>query len=221
MSDVKLGRLPGPARWGSLLLGLSAGLAAVMLAATLAAWRHFGPAAVAYRSAFLDAGMDELETQVLQVRSSLAYNATVLAVTVLTTAGLALLIRRPLRWAQISTWCAAVVLGIALVLALNGGPDPAGSTPGPQASPVERLGYDLIPQWYTSVNAVLGLLLLAAVIAAAVLLARSSVLDFYRPESRVSDPRWESFVQTQRDRIVGGAAGTAGGATIPDGSPEP
>jgi hypothetical protein len=203
MSAVERGRLPGAARLSSRLLGLSAGLAALKLAAALTACRHFGPAAEAYRSAFLDAGMDDLEVQVLQVRSSLAYNVAVLAVTVLTTAGLALMIRRPLRWAQVGTWCAAVVLGVALVIALNGGPDPAGSTPGPQASEIDRLGYDLIPQWYTSVNAVLGLFLLAAVIAAAVLLMRSSVADFYRPESRVQDPRWESFVRKQKDRIDG------------------
>jgi hypothetical protein len=55
----------------------------------------------------------------------------------------------------------------------------------------------------TSVNAVLGLFLLAAVIAAAVLLMRSSVADFYRPESSVPDPRWESFVRAQKDRIDG------------------
>lgn len=190
-------RRPPLVRWSSLLLAGCAGLAALMLMMAILAWRHLGPAGDAYESASgFDGGADA-------VRSSIAFNMVVTAAVVLTTTVLAMLVRRPLRWARPVTWGVLGVVGTALYVGLNAGPDPAGSKPGADADPLNRLYYDLVPQWYPSVNAVLGLALLATGAAAAILLLRSSVSDFYRPASSQHDPKWADFVDRQQKLIAG------------------
>ena len=90
-----------------------------------------------------------------------------------------------------------------MFLGLMGGPDPAGSTPGPDSTPLERLYYDLVRQWHPIVIALPGLAFLVAGSAAAILLLRSPVPNLYRPESRQQDPRWAAFAQAQQRRIDG------------------
>jgi hypothetical protein len=187
-----------------VLLGVSATLAVVMTIAAIAAWRHLGPAAAAYARALADAGLDRSGGEPAQVRSTLAYNVAVTAGTALVATLLALVIRKPLRWAQVSTWCTVVVVWMALGCGLASGPNPAGSVPGRTSSELDRLSYDLVPQWYSPANAVLGLFVLASVTAVGVLLLRSSVQDYYRPASSQQDPRWTAFVQKQADGTADG-----------------
>lgn len=182
-----------------MLLTACAALGAILLVAAVLGWQHLTPAGVRYLSAFDNGG----PAAVNQVRATLEYNVIVTTATILTTAVLALLVRRPLPWVRRVTWCALGAVGVLLFLGLNAGADLAGSTPDADATPAERLYYDLLPRWYPSSTAVLGLVLLVAGLAAAVMLTRSSVADYYRPASRRSDPRWASFVQAQKKRIAG------------------
>lgn len=181
-----------------MLLAGCAVLAAAMLVATMLAWRHLGSAGPRYVSASLGDAVT-----VDEVRSMLGYNVVVTTATILATGALALMVRRPLGWARWAAWCVLGAVGLLLFLGLVAGADPAGSTPGPNATAVARLYYALLPSWYPSVNAVLGLAVLVTGLAAAVLLSRSSVADYYRPASGEQDPRWAAFVATQQKRIAG------------------
>ncbi|MEU4243394.1 hypothetical protein [Actinoplanes sp. NPDC026619] len=163
-----------------------------MLIAAIIAWQHFGPAAVH----FGDGGAD-------QVRAGLIFNMVVTALVVLATAALATVVRRPLRWARPAAWAVLGVLGFALFTGLNAGVDPAGSTAGPGADPANRLYYDLVPGWYPSVHAALGLIVLATCVAVVIMLMRSSVADFYRPATTKQDPKWAAFVDRQQKLIAG------------------
>jgi hypothetical protein len=181
-----------------VLLAGCAVLAAAMLVATVLAWRHLGPAGIQYVSATQSDGRS-----VEYVRGSLRYNVVVTVATVLITTALALLVRRPWPWARWGAWCALGVIGLLLFLGLNAGADPAGSTPSDNADAVSRLYYDLLPSWYPSLTAVLGLAVLVALLTAAIMLARSSIADYYRPASRVADPRWAAFVEGRQKRVAG------------------
>ncbi|MET0494072.1 MAG: hypothetical protein ABW000_13175 [Actinoplanes sp.] len=192
--------MPRAVRASSLLLGVTAGLAVVMTVLSVVAWWHLGPAGEAYSRASLEAGYGDGDGWPRAVLSSLVYNTVTTGMTALITGLLAVMIRQPLRWVQVTTWCVVAAVCAALGCGLNAGPDPAGSTASSDSSQFQRLGYDLVPQWYPSVNAVLGLALLAAAIGAAVMLLRSPVQDFYRPASSREDPRWSSFVQRQAER---------------------
>jgi hypothetical protein len=203
MTNVPQSRLPRNVRLCSLTLGVSAGLAVLMLATILAAWRHFEAAAEVYRSASLSGGMGDPVGELQWMRSDLGYDAAVVAAMALVTAGLAPLIRRPLRWARVATWCAAVVLGSALLVELGGGPDAGGRPLDPETSVLDSLRFDLVPQWFSGVNAVLGFAVLVLVIVSAVLLLRSSVSEFYRPAGQQQDPQWAAFLRAQNDRIAG------------------
>lgn len=195
--------LPRNVRLCSLTLGVSAGLAVLMLATILVAWRHFEAAAEVYRSAALSGGMGDPLDELQWIRSDLGYDAAVVAAMALVTAGLAPLIRRPLRWARVATWCTAVVLGAALLVELGGGPDAGGPPLDPGTSVLDGLRFELLPQWFPGVNAVLGFAVLVLVIASAVLLMRSSVSEFYRPAGQQQDPQWAAFRRAQNDRIAG------------------
>lgn len=210
METVPQTRLPRNVRLSSLMLGVSGGLAVLLLAGVLATWHHFEAAAEVYRNTSLRIDNTDPKDELQWMRSDLGYDAAVLAAVALMTAGLAPLVRRRLRWARVATWCAAAVLGPALLIELNAGPNPRGSTVGPL---LDRLEADLLPQWFPGVNAVLGFALLVLVIASPVLLARSSVSEFYRPANQQEDPRWEAFLKAQNDRIAGGGK--------PAGEPEP
>jgi hypothetical protein len=190
--------IPGPVRTGSVLLVLAAAAAAGMIALTVGALVHFGPAAEAYREAArtLDYPSSAANQVPWEAESALVLNLVVALLTMLAGLGLAVLVRRPLRWAQISTWVLAVAITALLFCGLNSGPSDAGSTPGPDTRPMEGYAYALFPGWYPTLDAIVGLLVIALVIAAAVMLARSSVIDFYRLASRQpDDPRWVSFMR--------------------------
>ena len=79
MTNVPQSRLPRNVRLGSLTLGVSAGLAVLMLATILAAWRHFEAAAEVYRSASLSGGMGDPLGELQWMRSDLGYDAAVVA----------------------------------------------------------------------------------------------------------------------------------------------
>lgn len=193
-------RPPWRVRVASVLFGVSAGAGVLMVMATIAAWAHLGPAAVVYRAARAAAGDSDLDGEVPEVRGALAYNTAVLVVVVLAFGTLAVLLRRPWRWARIAAWWAAAILGAAVMVALAG--DAGSSGTGPGVDEVDRLAHELVPGWYAGVASLLGLVLLAAVGAGGFFLARSSVGEFYRPVAgRPSDERWAAVLRahTQGD----------------------
>lgn len=182
--------VPWAVRVASVLLGASAVLAAAMAVAGLFAWRHFGPASVAYVQA-LGNNHYLASPQLADVRGGLAYNIAVTAAAALVTGCLAPAVRRPLRWVQVTAWCTAVLFAAGLFCGLS---------TGPAARTLDEISYGLVPAWYPGLNAVLGVAVLVTIVAAAAALLRSSVDDFYRPASREQDPRWAAFVQRQADR---------------------
>ena len=181
--------LPRGVRTGSLLFAVTAALAGAIAVAALLARSHLGPAADRY----LEFLPDEAAT-VTDIREILTYTIVCALATVLVGGALAVLVRQPRPWVRTALWIAALVLGLALGTGLVAGVDPAGASPGDDSTPAARLFYDLVPGWYPSVNAVLGLLVLISLGAAAFSVLRSSALDFYRAASHVEDPRWSSFV---------------------------
>jgi hypothetical protein len=182
-----------------MLFAVTAALAAVMTLASSLAWQHLGPAADTYARMAADLGYGNPARLADEVRWSLGYNVAVTVGTALVAGVLALLVRQPLRWAQVAGWCAATAIALGLGFGLVTGSATAGARPDSSSSAFDRLDYDLLPQWYPITNAVLGLALLVAVVAAGVLLLRSSVSDFYRAESRQEDdPRWANFIEKQK-----------------------
>src|SRR5690348_4319847 len=109
-----------------------------MLVAAVLARRHLEPAGLRYLGAEPD-GQDTVG----QVRATLGYGMLVTAATILGTAALAVLVRRPLVWVRWAAWCVLAALGVLLFLGLVAGADPAGSTPDSDATELDRLFYDL------------------------------------------------------------------------------
>ncbi|MCU7730374.1 hypothetical protein ODJ79_42215 [Actinoplanes sp. KI2] len=181
----------------SVLLAGCAVLAGAIVVIAMLAWRHLGPAGIRYLMAEPDGGV-----AVHLVRAALEYSLVVGTATVLITSALALVVRRPLVWARWVAWCVLGAIAVLLLLGLSAGDVPL-AAPGAHASAVDGLFYDLVPHWYPSVSAVLGLALMVLVLTAAVLLTRSSAADYYRPASSVQDPRWAAFVEAQQRRIAG------------------
>ncbi|NMO51709.1 hypothetical protein HH310_10960 [Actinoplanes sp. TBRC 11911] len=87
------------------------------------------------------------------------------------------------RWAQIATWVVAFAGGGFLLFNL-----------------VTGLYEELAPGWYPDLNAILGLVALVLMIAGALSLARSDVLDYYREASWQFDDRWTYFIAGQNKR---------------------
>lgn len=66
-------------------------------------------------------------------------------------------------------------------------------------SPRDVLGYDLAPDWYPGLNAVLGIVTLAFLVAGTIAITNSGVSDYHRKASWQRDGRWSSFVDRQKD----------------------
>ncbi|AGL20497.1 hypothetical protein [Actinoplanes sp. N902-109] len=189
---------PREVRLSSLLFLVTAVLALVMTLQSLLAWRHFEPAADTYVRMLSDGGFADAAAEPAGVRWDLAYTVAVTLGTALVCALLAVVIRQPLRWAQVAAWCTSFAVAVVLGCGLANGSATAGAKPEATSETLDRLDYDLLPQWYPIMNAVLGAALIVVVIAAGVLMLRSAVADFYRAGSRLpDDPRWASFL-TQR-----------------------
>ena len=169
-----------------------------MIVATLIAWRHFGPAAAEFR---VLAATFHPEQWIDEARGTLGLTAIATLATAPVCAWLAFAIRQPRRrWAQVTTWVTVVAAVLLLTIALVGGSATVGTTPNDSVMPVDALGYALLPGWYTSVVAVLGVAAIVAAVGAGTALLRSSVLDYYRPASWQQDDRWANFVARQQDR---------------------
>jgi hypothetical protein len=189
----------------SWLLAACAFAAAAMTGATLIAWLHFASAADLYRKLATDSH-SEVEQTLREVRGPIVFGGLVTVVTVLLWAWLAVTVRVPRRrWPQITTWVVSV-LGIGLLIVdLNGGLVNTGSGAGIEITPRHLLGYDLAPDWYPAVNAVLGIITLALMAIGALALTHSGVVDYYRQASWQRDDRWAAFVADEKDRIADGS----------------
>jgi hypothetical protein len=171
--------MPPAVRTGSLLLAGTAVAALAMTVSTALAWRHFGPAPGIYRA---NGSVPRL------LRGPLVVDPVVSVVTILF-AWLAAAVRAPRRrYPQITTWVATLISGGVLFFALVTGF-------------YEGTDQYVAPGWYPELNSVLGLVTLILMIAGALALSRSSVLDYYREASWQWDDRWSYFIaeQTKQD----------------------
>jgi MFS family permease len=202
MSSAGTRPVPRGVHTGSLLYAATAGIALLMLVNVLAAWSHYSPASAEYRYV-MEAAEFDADEQLWMVGSSLAIAAIGAALALLAGGFLAVAVRRPRRWIQIAAWCASAGLAVLLLLNLMSVPDINGADLREGAKEVDRLWHNLLPGWYLSVNALLGAALLVTVAAAGLVLARSSVTDFYRAASHIEDANWSSFVDRQRSTRMG------------------
>jgi hypothetical protein len=168
-------RPPHPVRLAArLLLGVAA-LGVLMALAAIVSLIHLADAKGAYEQAV---GLEGDDDVVYNVVWSLGYGLCVALAVALAGAFLANKIRFPSQAAQMSSLVFAGMAVLAVGCGLVG--DPAaltGRTTG--ASEVTRLQAALVPGWYTSVNTLLALALLAGVLAQAVLLFRPAAQNFH------------------------------------------
>lgn len=189
--------MPRTVRNSSWAFAAAAGIAAASALVVVLGQAHHGPALDRYLD--FNAGDLAAEQFATDVGEILTVTLILALVTVVAGGVLAFVVRRPVAWARTIAWSTALVLALLVGTALLAGVDPVGATPGPDAEPAARLTYDLVPGWYPSVNAVVGLGLLIALGAAGFFVLRSSAADFYRAASKVEDPRWSSFVAERLD----------------------
>ncbi len=168
-------RPPHPVRLAARLLLATAVIGALMALAAVVALVHLADARGAYEQAV---GLDGDQGVIFNLVWSLVYGLLVAVAVGLAGAFLANKIRLPSPTAQIWSW---VVTGVAL-LAVGCGlaGDPAGITgQTTRSSEAMRLQEALVPGWYTSVNTVLALALMACVLCQAVLLFRPAAQNFH------------------------------------------
>ncbi len=143
------------------------------------------------------------EEAVEDLRGALIYILVAYGAAFVLAAILTLLVRRPRPWVRPVAWVAAPLAALLVFLALMGALESAGLNPDSEDHE-QMLFAALVPDWFTQVNAVVGGCLLAALIAALIAATRSSSTDFYRPASKVEDPRWAAFVARQQEAIEQG-----------------
>ena len=190
--------MPKWVRAASLFLAGCSLMALAMAVATLIAWRHFVPAADAYRRLSADPSW-LIEKIIADVRGPLVLGGIVWLITAPLFGWLAFAVRVPRRrWAQITTWIATALGVFWLIFVLNTG---LTSTSDGEPSPVPgQVGSDLAPGWYPDLTSILGVVTVALMLAGALALTRDSVLDYYRKASWQQDDRWSAFVTQERTR---------------------
>jgi hypothetical protein len=191
------GKRPAPVRDASILLMASAALAVAAVAAGAVAWQHLHAATPAYLEAVRAAGEtgDDLARQ---ISLGLSYDIVVALGLALTTGVLCLMVRQPVRWAQVATWVTAFAVWFALGCGLAAAPGVPGLPTDTEPTELDLRAHDLLVSWYPSAQSILVYGLLAAMTAAAVLLLRAPAQEFYRPQGVAVDPGWSSFIR-ERD----------------------
>lgn len=146
-----------------------------MALAAIAALVHLSDRRGAYEQAV---GLDPDGGVVFRLMWGLGYTLTVAAAVAVGGVFLARKIRLPSRAAQMTAWIGAAVVLLAVGCGMTGDPE---AVLGDLAVPSEaqRLEADLVPGWYGSVSAVLGMALLGCMLAQAVLLFRPAAGSFY------------------------------------------
>jgi hypothetical protein len=168
-------RPPHPVRLAARLLLATAALSALMVLTGVVALIHLAGARGAYEQAV---GLDGDKGVVSNLVWSFLYSLLVALAVALAGTFLANKIRFPSQAAQMWSWIFAGVALLAVGCGLAG--DPAGITGQVTASAeATRLQEALVPGWYTSVNTLLALALMACVLFQAVVLFRPAAQDFY------------------------------------------
>lgn len=177
MSLVHEDGFPRPLRIASAALAAGAVLAALEACEALIALRHVGRATGAFR---MVAAPTTVATVLDSLHSTLYYDLGTGAVLVLLFVPLSRVVRQPSRRVRTFIWALAAVAWAMLCCGVATGPDDTSAAPSGIEEPhVLRAWSHLLPGWYTIVHSFTVLALLAAVTAVALLLARSSVGDFY------------------------------------------
>ncbi len=201
--------LPRAIRWASALAGVCAVVTGTMAAVAFSCLSRVISVADAYRALPPDPEvLAAMNTIVRGLESTVGYSLVVTAVTAVGAAVLTFALRRPWPWARVAMWWFAGLGAVLLLIDVT--TDPVESSgQGPSDSPIYDLSDLAAPQagfgphplseWYSYLNAGLGLIALVTLVAAAIQLSRASALDHYRPASRVADPRWAAFVQKRKD----------------------
>jgi hypothetical protein len=165
-----------------LLAGCAAGAAVDALGALVVVGR-VGQATERFRD-IANAGSEVSASIVSSVRVSVLYNLVVAVLAVAALGWRALSVRRRTRPARGGTWLAAAVFSWALVAGTVIGPEVAASPDANRSASLNAAVEWLLPTWYSLTHSVLAGGVIVAVIAAAVLLARISALDFHRAAPR-------------------------------------
>ncbi|MEV6350432.1 hypothetical protein [Actinoplanes sp. NPDC051851] len=200
--------MPHAVRRGSRLLVGCAVVAVPMLAIALAAWWRVEQLADAYAAVGQAAVVaDDVEG----LRGDLVLQIAVFGAIAVGALLLAVLIRRPFRWARTATLTFAGVTLLGLVCGLMGGP--LGRSAAPSETPFPDLsragdaqvglGEFPLAHSYVLIIGFPGVVLLAGLIAVTIQMTRSGAIDYYRPETRVADPDWSGFVEKRRRAVSG------------------
>ncbi|NJC70532.1 hypothetical protein HC031_12530 [Planosporangium thailandense] len=190
---------PRAVRSASRLLVACAAVAAIDAGQAILAVRHLNAAGdVLSRLAPQNDGPGVVPN----IRWSLLYDTTVAAALALMLAPLGYLVRRPSQPARIVTWCVGAVGAMALLVGIAGNPDDLGQPTGGEPAEVQRAMRNLLAGWYPSTHALAVVAEIVGIIAVAVLLARSSVVDFYHLRSQGAKPGlwWEARRWRPADR---------------------
>lgn len=208
-------RMPAAIRRSSVLFAVSAVFAALAGIAAAVVWWRVGVVADAYHAlGWQGRELRDVDGAAAGVRRDLGSLAVAGPVTAVVATILAVVIRRPGRWARtLGMWFAGAATLIMFV-GINSTPyDMSDETThdspitdlGSIAAAHPGIGAFPFADVYVYLAVGLGVIVLGTLIAAGIQLSRASAVDHFRPASRQDDSGWGSFVERQRERRDGGA----------------
>jgi hypothetical protein len=166
----------------SWLLGIAAVLGVALAVGAARSGNHVNAGSAAY----LAIAKDEDPGLIEPLGYALGFEIVVGVIAAILLSVMAAAVRRRRPWLRVVTWWGS--LAVLVMTGVAAGTDASTEIAGGgfDSAVIERAAEDLLPGWYAAVVEVAELGIIAATLGVLVLLARSSVLDFYRSE-RVSN----------------------------------
>ena len=174
--------MPRNVRISSWLLGSGAALGVALAIGAARSASHVRAGSAAY----LAIAKDEDHGVIAPLENALGFEIVAGVITAVLLGMAAVGVRRRRPWLRVVTWCGS--FAVLVMAGLAAGTDASTVTGGGgfDTAAIKRAAQDLLPGWYAAVVESAELGIIAATLGVLALLARSSVVDFYR-SGQVSD----------------------------------
>ncbi|MEV6932389.1 hypothetical protein AB0M46_48950 [Dactylosporangium sp. NPDC051485] len=135
------------------------------------------------------------EAQVTRVHTDIVNTLAVAAVSVLALAVITLFVRRPTNKVRVAVWVAAPLITLATLCFLVGGPQWAVAPTGEEPELLRAEYAQAVPDWYTNLHGVTGLLAVALLVFAWVFMFRTDLREYYIDGSSDANRGYTSWVE--------------------------